>query len=402
MDPTINNLGWFDWQIVIWIPLAIMAAKEVKTNWRQIFDNELTVQDRNALQKINVFFCIPLVVLLHEIGHSLAILWANGSIGEFHWGVWWGYVVPVGKFNEAKTLIIYLAGSAVQVAVGFLALVAALFIKSPPVVALLVYVGLYSIGGTIIIYTLLSLVGMYGDWIAIYTSPLRNWVHVIGVTHVTMVAALLYMLYGVNPRLWYSSKTRPKWYKDYLRASDAVKKDPSAVNYLNLAWTFFFVDLGKPAQKALDACAEKDPDLIDRFMLEGWIREGKGDFDGAIQSFETIADSPKADAVLKCRALMAVGHSLGYKAARQVKEGQSLPTDEYRPILAAYQQASETEPSVADPRFYMATVLNKAGLHKEAEKELRDLQGKKWLDPALSELFSHELQVARKSDNGVQ
>ncbi len=402
MEGNFNNLGWLDWQIVVWIPLAIMAGKEIKTNWRQIFDNELSVQDRNALQKINIFFCIPLVVLLHEIGHSLAILWAHGSVGEFHFGVWWGYVVPVGKFDEAQTLIIYLAGSAVQIAVGIFALAATPFIKSPPVVALLVYCGLYSIGGTIVIYTLLSLVGMYGDWIAIYRSPLRDWVHVIGVVHALMVAALLYILYGNYPRLWYSSKTRPKWYKDYLRASDAVKKDPSAINYLNLAWTYFFVDLDKPAQKALEACAEKDPDLIDRFMLEGWIKEGKGDFEGAIQSFEIIADSPKADTVLKCRALMAVGHSLGYKAARQVKQGESLPSDDYRPILAAYQQASAAEPNVADPRFYMATILNKAGLHKEAEKELKDLQGKKWLDPALSELFPHELQVARKSDNVEQ
>lgn len=397
-----NNLNWLDWQIVVWVPLAIVTANEVRKNWRQIFDQDLSMADRAALQKINIFFLIPLIVLLHEIGHSLAILWAGGKIGEFHFGVWWGYVVPIGRFDDAQTLIIYLAGSAVQILVGFLCLLAAVFLRSPPIVALLIYCGLYSIAGTIIIYTLLSFAGMYGDWVAIYSSPLKDWVKVIGSVHLVMVAGLLYLLYGTYPKLWFSGKTRPKWYKDYLRARDNVEKEPTAVNYLSLAWTYYLVGLEKLTHKTLDIVEEKDPELLERYILSGCLKQGRGDIDGAVRDFEQMSESPSATPLQRLRALMSVGHALADKVEREVKPGEALTANDYSHVIEAYEQAQAADGSFADPRFYKATVLNKAGLHKEAEKELKDLQGSKWLDPALSELFGQEMQVARKSDNREQ
>ncbi|MEZ4534031.1 MAG: hypothetical protein R3D26_03340 [Cyanobacteriota/Melainabacteria group bacterium] len=163
-----------DIQVLVWFPLALICLKEVKENWRQIFDKDLTVSDRRALLKITLFFALPVVVLIHEIGHALATIMLGGVVKELHFGIWWGYVLPIGDFSSLDHLIITLAGNVVQMAIGFLCLIAAVFVSSPPIVALLVYTGLYAIGGTAIIYALMSTTDMYLDWSKIYASPYRR------------------------------------------------------------------------------------------------------------------------------------------------------------------------------------------------------------------------------------
>lgn len=419
----INQLSWLDWQIIIWIPLAFVTFNETRKNWHQIFDADLSVQDRASLQKINIFFITPLVVLCHEIGHAIATLWANGKIAEFHFGVFWGYVVPSGSFTEEQILIIYLAGSAVQVIIGMTMLVASVFVRAPAIVALLVYGGLYAVAGTIIIYTLLSVVGAYGDWIAIYQSPLTNWTIPIGIAHATFAVFLVYIMYGSKPKLWFSCKTRPKWCKDYKAAMERIAKDPSAVNYLSLAWTYYLVGLTKETEYALKIVKQKDPNLLERYILEGWLKQDRGQTQDAVELFEKIADAPTATQNQKCRALMAIGHSLLAQAEAGIQAGRGSrgarggsgsrgggsstssagPVyEDFAGVLASYDQAHEADPSAADPLYYKATVLNKLGLHKEAEEVLKGLQGRKWLDPALSELHLIEIQVARKSDKDEQ
>ncbi len=400
MDP-LSNVPLYDLQLFLLIPLAILTIRDAKKNWRQLWDNDLSMQDRQLLQRINVILLLPLVVLLHECGHAVATLWAGARVQEFHFGGWWGYVVPVGNLTPEQDLIIFLAGNLVEVVIGLIALIAALFISSPPVVALLVYLGLYSIAATLIIYTLMSFAGMYGDWIAIYTAPLPAWVFTIGVVHGAMVVGLLYLIYGSAPRIWFVAKTRPKWAKDYQRAQELVSKDPTAINYLNLAWNYYYVDLEKQCRKALEMVAEKDPNLLERYMLAGVLQQSKGDFTGAVHSFEQVVERPEADPVLKTRSLMAIGHCLLAEVERQQGE-KALTPAAVAHVLETYDQAAKLTPQIADPRFYKATVLNKVGLHKEAEQELKELRSLKWFDPALSELLGQEFQVARKSDKAQQ
>ena len=111
-----------DIQVLVWFPLALICLKEVKENWRQIFDKDLTVSDRRALLKITLFFALPVVVLIHEIGHALATIMLGGVVKELHFGIWWGYVLPIGDFSSLDHLIITLAGNVVQMAIGFLCL----------------------------------------------------------------------------------------------------------------------------------------------------------------------------------------------------------------------------------------------------------------------------------------
>ncbi|MDZ4832994.1 MAG: hypothetical protein SGJ27_04265 [Candidatus Melainabacteria bacterium] len=399
----LEQLRVLDWQILIWIPLSIITAIGVKKNWREIWDVDLSTRDRGELQKINAYFVLPLSVLFHECGHALATLWANGKVAEFHFAIWSGYVISLGAFSPAEKLIIDLAGTVFQLAMVFAFLIAALFVRSPAVVALLVYAGLTAYGIAVVTYPLLGLVGMYGDWVHIYTSPLTDWLVVVGVIHALLVVGFLYLVYGTRPRLWYSGKTRPKWRKDYLQALANVGKDPSAVNYLSLAWDYYLIGLDKLAWKTLDIVEQKDPNLMERYFLIANLRNNKEDTEGAVAAYETIVDSPIAQPITKVRALLSIGHSLTYRVEDpNVRKGKKPTIEDYSQPLTVYDQAAAMEPEFADAHYYKATILNKVGLHIEAEKELKDLQRKKWLDPALSDLHLLELKVARKSDNPKQ
>src|SRR5579885_438852 len=119
MDP-LSNVPLYDLQLFLLIPLAILTIRDAKKNWRQLWDNDLSMQDRQLLQRINVILLLPLVVLLHECGHAVATLWAGARVQEFHFGGWWGYVVPVGNLTPEQDLIIFLAGNLVEVVIGLI------------------------------------------------------------------------------------------------------------------------------------------------------------------------------------------------------------------------------------------------------------------------------------------
>lgn len=396
-------LHLLDLQMLIWLPLSILTAIEAKKSWREIWDADLTLVDRRNLQKLNAYFVLPISVLFHECGHALATLMCHGKIGEFHFAIWSGYVMPIGVFTPGERLVIDLAGTVFQVALALAFLIAAVFISSPPVVALLVYAGLSSLAVAVITYPLLGVGGMYGDWVNIYGSPEIGWLCVVAFVHAICVIGFLYLVYGTKPRIWYSGKTRPKWFRDFVRAQENCAKDPSAVNYLSLGWDYYLVGLDKLAWKTLDIVEQKDPNLMERYFLIANLRNNKNDTEGAIEAYEKIVDSEQAQPITKARALLSIGHTLSFKVEDpDVRKGQKPVFDDYSQTMTVYDQAAKMEPNYADAGFYKATILNKVGLHNESEKVLKDLQGKKWLDPALSELYHQELKVARKSDNRKQ
>src|SRR4030095_14629755 len=163
-----------DFLNLLYLPLMVLTGMDARKNWSSICDAELTSRDCQILQKMVLFWLIPVVVLCHELGHVAAIKLFGGEVAEFHYALFWGYVVPRGAFTAVQLVWAFLAGSLVQVLIGLAALAAAVVVSSPPVVALLIYLGLWSIGGTVVVYALLSLTGLYGDWVAIYNAPLPN------------------------------------------------------------------------------------------------------------------------------------------------------------------------------------------------------------------------------------
>jgi hypothetical protein len=72
-----------DWQLIshyilgiVTLPISIYTVKSVVDNVGTLFDEDLTIKDRNLLKAVRLLrVLLPMVVLFHEIGHA-----HNGSL----------------------------------------------------------------------------------------------------------------------------------------------------------------------------------------------------------------------------------------------------------------------------------------------------------------------------------
>ena len=326
-----------DFLNLLFVPLMAVTAVEVWRNRSTLWDSDLTRQDRYLLQRLAIFWLLPVVVFCHELGHVAAIRLFGGTVAEFHFALIWGYVVPKGEFTPQQIVWTFFAGNLAQMLIGFLAGAAAAFATSPPVVALLVYLALWSVGGTAIVYALLSLTGLYGDWVAIYTAPTPLLSAGIAVVHLAVAALVLWCLFGTGPKIWFISRTQPEWLAAQKRLWAAVAADPSAINCLDLARSFYSVGLISQAEKWLRKARRVDASMLDALMLEASISFRRGHMGRAIECYDKISRSQTVPNRLRARSLIALGRC---QEARKHKEQ----------ALRAYTEAIVLDPMLADAR----------------------------------------------------
>lgn len=326
---------------LLFLPLMVVTVVEVKKNWSALWDQELTAHDRYLLQRIVIFWLIPAVVFFHELGHVGAIKLFGGQIKEFHYAFVWGYVVPTGTFTPAELVWSYLSGNLVQIIIGLGALVGALRARAPAAVAILVYLFLWSVGGTTIVYTLLSFTGLYGDWVAIYTQPEHYLVSIIAVCHGVLAFLVLWCLYGSAPRLWFVCHTNPRWLSEQDSLWSKVKSTPSATSWLDLGWSFYRVGLNSRVTDCLRKARMYDLNVPEALLLEG---------------------------------------ALAYRHGKR------------REALRIYTAASEAKPEQADAHFYKAIILSDLECYAEAKAELIEATNLHWSNSVLKELLCKELQ----------
>ena len=393
MDPFFSSSQ--DFLIIIVLPLMVMTLRSAWIERQTLWDANVTARDRDLLMRITMFVLMPIVVFLHECGHAAAILQFGGKIAEFHYGILWGYVVPSGIFTPEQILTIYLAGNVVEILCGLLALLAAFIVTSPPVVAVLIYLAIWSISGTAIVYAMMSTLGMYGDWVAIYNTSVRSWIPYIGTIHAVIVVLLLWALYGKAPRLWFVCRTRPLWAKKRSALLADLNSHPTAEGYLDLAWLYYEAGLDSFAQEACEKSLAIEPQFADPLYLQAWLQVNRGKVAKAQELLTALSTNTHASAILKARSLMSVGQLAEDQIKKQTHNGP-VPPEMWKVPLEAFTAASLIEPELGDPRFYRARTLNKAGLHTLALAELEDLSNCKWLDPKLGDMVHVEIGLARK------
>ncbi|HEY9733074.1 MAG TPA: hypothetical protein V6C89_14250 [Drouetiella sp.] len=393
LDPSV--IFTQDFVIIIVVPLTIYTLKMAWEQRHSLWDVDLTTADRHLLMQITMFVIMPIVVFFHECGHAVATLMCGGKIAEFHYGVLWGYVRPSGFFTAEQELVILLAGSGVQIAIGLLAFIISLFTTSPPVVALLTYVALWSIAGTAIVYAMMSALGMYGDWQLIYSSSVTSWIPYIATTHAIIVIALLYAFVGRAPALWFAARTRPNWENTRQLLLDDIKAAPRADLYLDLGWHYYSAGLLRFADEAADTALKMSPEFADPIYLKAWVEVERSKIERAQAILSELSHNPHASPVLQARSLMAIGQLEERLILTRAKNGP-VPPEQWKKPLDAFTAAIKLTPEFGDPRFYRAHILNKAGLHMMALDELGDLENARWLDSRLGELVQKEIDLAIK------
>jgi Zn-dependent protease len=117
----------FDLLSLFYAFLGVRALWTLAKNWRAFTDAELTAFDRRLATEIAFFVFIPIGVFLHELGHAAATYQVGGTIdwfgGGFHYALFYGYVIPEGRFTALQDWWISLAGNLVSVVYGFLPLI---------------------------------------------------------------------------------------------------------------------------------------------------------------------------------------------------------------------------------------------------------------------------------------
>lgn len=183
----------FDQPGILGLFLAVAALYTLADIWRgraELFDNRVTVQDRQRLQRFVIFVLLPLSVLAHEAGHAIAVKAFGGEVTGFGFFIFYGYVEHSGFYTAHELAIIALAGTLVNVVLAAGAVVVAWFFPRRPAINYVLFVfAAISLANALIFYPLIDAAGgIAGDWETIYS---RNtlWFSIgVGVVHVALLA----------------------------------------------------------------------------------------------------------------------------------------------------------------------------------------------------------------------
>jgi hypothetical protein len=190
-------LGPFVLISLFYIILGLRVVFQLVTNWRQTWDENFTAADRALVTQAAFFILLPVGVALHELGHAVAIWAFGGTVVDWGYYGFAGYVSYYPwHFTEEQQIIIAAAGTAVNLLLAGAA-VAFVFLRRPPARAaineLLIQFVFISLLNALLVYPLLDLLsGMNGDWSQMYFGEAPSVSAVILALHVGILALLFW------------------------------------------------------------------------------------------------------------------------------------------------------------------------------------------------------------------
>ena len=111
-------LQFFELLAFVYIGVGLWTAVRVGRRWGELWDDQLTDDDRRLAARAGFFLLLPPTIALHELGHAVAI-WAYGlRVTDWRFLGYVGMVVPEGSAGPLGDFVIALAGNAVTLAVG--------------------------------------------------------------------------------------------------------------------------------------------------------------------------------------------------------------------------------------------------------------------------------------------
>ena len=161
-------LGLFNLFSLFYIFRSLQLSATIWREWSSVVQEPLTRRKKSLAEQASFFIAVPIGVLLHELGHALAVWGFGGQVVEFGYRVFWGYVVPQGTFSQAQNWLIGLAGTLGSLVFG---VVVWLLLQGNKRSALRFF-GLrafrFQVYFSTVYYPLFTLFGFDGDWRTIY------------------------------------------------------------------------------------------------------------------------------------------------------------------------------------------------------------------------------------------
>ena len=183
----------FDWISIVYSLLSLDTLRRLGKNWKGFWDDDVTALDRFLIQRTAVFLLIPLGVLFHELGHAIATWQVGGTVVEFQWRLFWGYIIPSGYFSAVEYWWIALSGNIVSIALGLIAIPAIIFVKKQVIRELLYTFAIVELVYSLIVYPIFSFTGFEGDWVKIYDFSVSPYAQITLIIHMGLIGVLWYV-----------------------------------------------------------------------------------------------------------------------------------------------------------------------------------------------------------------
>lgn len=103
--------GLFNLFALLYIFRGAQVVMQIVRQWRPLQQEPLTSEKKHLADQASFFVAVPPSVVVHEFFHALATWLVGGQIVDYGYGVFWGYVVPVGNFTPAQEWFIAIAGT---------------------------------------------------------------------------------------------------------------------------------------------------------------------------------------------------------------------------------------------------------------------------------------------------
>jgi Zn-dependent protease len=183
---------FFDSTGILSIILLIAAAASIYSvikHRQSIFDDRVTADDRNRIVQLVIFVLLPLSIVLHELGHAIAVWSFGGEVVDFGFFLYYGYVAHRGFYTDLDVAIISFAGPIVNVVLGLGAFAIAWFWPRRAAWNYLLFVfAAFELFNALIFYPLFDFGGgIAGDFSSIYSSATPVFSAVVGFFHILIL-----------------------------------------------------------------------------------------------------------------------------------------------------------------------------------------------------------------------
>lgn len=180
----------FDLISIFYCIIAIGVIRRLFKNWEPFCDDVITPADTRLVTEVAFFILIPFGVLLHELGHAVATWQFGGTVIDFEWRIFWGYIIPEGDFTAVQRWWISFSGNLVSIVIGIIPLFFINRVRKAIVKELLLSFARIELIYSLIVYPLFSFVWSGGDWVRIYNFSVKPYAQITLAVHIVLLVIL--------------------------------------------------------------------------------------------------------------------------------------------------------------------------------------------------------------------
>lgn len=360
---------------------AMQLAIQIFRQRTQLLASPLTRYKKQIAEQASFFIAVPPGVLIHELGHAVAVWLFGGQVVEFAYRVFWGYVLPDRVFPAPQEWFVSVAGTLGSLLFG---LVLWLGLRRHSAASVRYFARRafrFQVYFSLIYYPLFTLVLPIGDWRTIYdfsATPILS-----GATAV-FHAGLLLLFWYADRIGWFEAPSHASEAAEqqFQRLEQAVAQNPNhAANQLAYIDRLRQGGATRTAHRQLEQFLADNPHSAEgHLQLAALQGENRGDISPqAKNNAQNALSLGLAQPQQKAAAYQIIGRF--YLSSGQGK----LAEEQFSEALTAVSQLSE---NLANPR------LRAHLLHLRSQAYRRERQ----FEHAVADL-NEAIKIARQTQN---